>query len=74
MKVRQWTGGWIPAIVVDDGIIDDGNTGLYCSAALESDGEVVISYYDKTRGSLRFAHNPKPYTPPPVYFPMIIKN
>ena len=53
LKVAKWDGSW-NLLVIDSA----GDTGLYCSTALESDGEVTISYYDKSRGSLRFAHNP----------------
>ena len=53
LKVAKWDGSW-NLLVIDSA----GDTGLYCSTALESDGEVTVSYYDKSRGSLRFAHNP----------------
>jgi hypothetical protein len=69
LKVATWDGSW-NIHVIDSA----GDTGLYCSTALESDGEVTISYYDKSRGSLRFAHSPTPPLPIFInYLPIVIK-
>jgi len=71
LKVAKWDGSpaW-DVFIVDS----EGDTGLYCSTALESDGEVTISYYDKSRGSLRFAHSPTPPLPIFInYLPIVIK-
>jgi len=69
LKVAKWDGSW--SLLVIDSV---GDTGLYCSTALESDGEVTVSYYDQSRGSLRFAHNPVETTDSYfIYIPIVIK-
>ena len=69
LKVAKWDGSW-NLHVIDSA----GDTGLYCSTALESDSEVTVSYYDKSRGSLRFALNPIEATDTYFnYIPFVIK-
>jgi hypothetical protein len=70
LKVAEWLGNetnpkW-KNFVVDN---NNRDTGLYCSTAFGSTGMVGISYYDKTRGTLRFAY----YFPNYLYGPIIIK-
>jgi len=77
LKVRTRDGSWKAPLVIDS----KGDTGLYCSTALESvdplipnKREVTISYYDKSRGSLRFAHNPVESSDSYfIYIPIAIK-
>ena len=51
-------------------VVDNNNrdTGLYCSTAFGSTGMVGVSYYDKTRGTLRFAY----HFPNIVYIPLSV--
>ncbi len=67
LKVAERPGGtttnW------ENFVVDNNNrdTGLFCSAAVGTDGVVGISYYDRTRGALR-------YTSPTrrvIYFPLM---
>jgi hypothetical protein len=69
LKVAKWDGSW-NLLVIDSA----GDTGLYCSTALVDGGDVTVSYYDKSRGSLRFAHNPvEPSDSYFIYIPIAIK-
>lgn len=70
LKVAEWLGeqaapSWT-TFVVDN---NNRDTGLYCSTAFGSTGWVGISYYDKTRGTLRFAY----HFPNKIYGPFVWK-
>jgi hypothetical protein len=74
LEVAEWIdgSGWSTYIV--DQV---GDVGSYCSINLEKDdGDVTISYYDASRGALRFAHNPyEPGVPDvwEIFVPMMAK-
>jgi hypothetical protein len=69
LKYAEWTGTW--NIYVMDEV---GDVGVTCSIALAPGDKVGISYYDFSRGDLKFAHN---YAMPPpaaqLYLPIITR-
>jgi len=56
--------------IIDNGADSIGDTGLFCSLALSNFGDVGISYYNKTQGSLWFAHLPYVWR---VFLPLVFK-
>jgi hypothetical protein len=61
---------WGTPEIIDNGANSIGDTGLFCSLALSNYGDVGISYYNRTQGSLWFAHLPYVWR---VFLPLIFK-
>ena len=52
--VRWWNGTWSPIGQIEPYTVS-GNTGLYTSLAIWSDGQPRVAYYDEAETALKFA-------------------